>query len=45
MGLAALRNKDQKEAIIFLEKCIHYCNNYNSNVESLVLGQIEKSIL
>lgn len=42
MGLAALRNKDPKEAIIFLEKCIHYCNNYNSNVESLVLGQIEK---
>jgi glycosyltransferase involved in cell wall biosynthesis len=41
MGLAALRIGDIKEAIRFLEKCIHYCSNYNSNIESIAFGQIE----
>jgi len=42
IGLALIRSGDIKEAIEFLEKCVLYCNNYRSNIESFALGQIEK---
>ncbi|WP_313162765.1 glycosyltransferase family 2 protein [Sedimentibacter sp.] len=40
MGMAALLYGRNEEAADFLEKCIYYCSSYNSNVESIAIGQI-----
>ncbi len=48
MGMSALLYGRNDEAADFLEKCIYYCNNYHSNVESIAIGQIKhvyKSLL
>jgi hypothetical protein len=42
IGIAAIESKQSKEAIRYLEECIYYCKNYNSNIESTAIGQIEK---
>lgn len=42
IGIAALNVGNTKESIKLLEQCIYYCNNYNSKIESIALGQIEK---
>lgn len=42
MGLTALKTGNMEEAIELLEKCIYYCNNYKSEIESIALGQIDK---
>lgn len=41
LGMAALREYKSKEAVELLEKCIELCENYNSDAESLALGNID----
>ncbi|MPM27366.1 hypothetical protein SDC9_73876 [bioreactor metagenome] len=42
MGVTEMREGNNERAIELLEKCIECCKNYNSFVESLAAGQIDK---
>ena len=41
MGLALLKENEADEAIMYLEKCIELCENYNMIVESNTVANIE----
>lgn len=42
MGTVTLRENRINESIVFLEKCIYYCENYKMDVECFALGKIDK---